>query len=428
MRRWVHKATIALAVLIGSSGLPAAGQGEAVDLQFSLARGEALFYGVTGGAETVIVTPDARQTTQARVEARLAIRVLDVDSSGIMLAESVSEDLRVITGGTTEEPVNGPIVVKVRPNGRIAERVIGGEGMEDFPNALPGRPVRVGESWTRQEAVSISGFTTRGATTWTLAGIDRAGTDRVARVRYRLEGPAAVEGSSRDAQTRVNGTIKLEGEFHWSVERRRPLRESSQISGDVESDSPVQGQRVRSRVTALSTVQQDLITAPMAPPRVPPEMLIVPGRTLGTVSLDMPVAELNARLGRPEPLPEGLGFRAQGLAWRSGIIGFVDPANPDRLIGLDVSLRRHRTERGIGFGSSEGAVLFAYGSSPVRLDMMIPQTGGVRVLIYNDLGIAFALTSDRAHAERGPEHAPIGAVDWITIFPPGGAGRIYPIP
>ncbi|HET8679976.1 MAG TPA: hypothetical protein VFM39_07620, partial [bacterium] len=237
MRRWAHKATIVVAVLIGFSGLPAAGQGEAVDLQFSLARGEALFYAVTGSAETVIVTPEARQTNQVRLESRLAIRVLDVDSTGIMLAESVSEDLRLTTGGTTEEPVDAPTVVRVRPDGRIAERVIGGESAEDFPNALPRRAVRAGESWTRQEEISFAGVTTRGTVTLTLAGIDRAGTDRVARVRYRLEGPAVLEGSPRDAQARVNGTIKLEGEFHWSVERRRPLRESSQISVDVESEA-----------------------------------------------------------------------------------------------------------------------------------------------------------------------------------------------
>ncbi|MGQ0550007.1 MAG: hypothetical protein ACT4PY_10125 [Armatimonadota bacterium] len=426
MGRWVNGAVIAVAVLLGFSGLPVLGQGEVVDLQFSLARGEALFYTVTGGAETVIVTPEARQTTQARVEGRLAIRVLDVDASGVMLAESVSEDLRVTAGGTTEEPIDDPIVVKVRPDGRVVDRVIGAEGLEDFPNALPGRAVRVGDSWTRPGTVSFGGFTHRGTVTLTLDGIDRAGAQSVARVRYRLEGPAASAAPSQ-TQTRVTGTIRLEGEFHWSVERRRPLRESSRIALDVESEGLVQRQPVRARVTALSTVQQELIATPGAP-QVPADQLIVPGRAIGAISLDMPVSEINTRLGNPEALPEGLGFRARGLAWRNTMVGFVDPTNPGRLIGLDVSLRRHRTSRGIGFGSSEGAVLFAYGPSPIRLDMTIPQTGGVRVLIYNDLGIAFALTSDRAHAELGPEHAPIGAVDWITIFPPGGAGRIYPIP
>ncbi len=60
--------------------------------------------------------------------------------------------------------------------------------------------------------------------------------------------------------------------------------------------------------------------------------------------------------------------------------------------------------------------------------MTIPNLGGVRFLIYDDQGIAFAITSDAEHARRGPAHAPIGAVDWITVFRPGGAGKIYPLP
>ncbi len=62
------------------------------------------------------------------------------------------------------------------------------------------------------------------------------------------------------------------------------------------------------------------------------------------------------------------------------------------------------------------------------LNAIDPAIGGVRVLIYNEQGIAFAITSDQAHADRGPNHAPIGAVDWTTVFPPGGAGKIYPLP
>ncbi len=427
MGRWVSRGVIAVAVVLGSCVLQASGQGDVVDLQFSLTRGEALFYAVTGGAESVVVTQEARQTTQARVEGRLAIRALDVDASGLITAEAVSEDLKVTAGGSTEEPIDDPMVVKVQSHGRVVERVLGAEGVEDFPNALPGRPVRRGDSWTRPGVVSFSGFTHRGTRTFTLEGIDRAAGQSVARVRYRLEGPAVPAEPSQAAQTRATGTIRLEGEFHWSVERRRPQRESSRISLDVEVEGVAQGRPVRARVTAVSTVQQELIATPSVP-QVPTDQLIVPGRAVGAITLEMPVSEINSRLGNPETLPEGLGFRARGLAWRNGMMGFVDPTNPGRLIGLDVSLRHHRTEKGIGFGSSEGAVLFAYGRMPVRLDMMIPQTGGVRILIYNDLGIAFALTSDRAHAERGPEHAPIGAVDWITVFPPGGAGRIYPIP
>ncbi|MGH2406080.1 MAG: hypothetical protein ACRDGN_16720 [bacterium] len=428
MRTWVRGAGIALALLLGFSRLPASGQQETVNLQFTLARGEALFYADSGEFDAIVELPNERQRTQIRSEARLAVRVLDVDSSGIMLVESVSEDLRLVAGGETEEPVDEPMLVKVRRDGRIVERVANAEGVEDFPYALPGRAVRVGEAWTRQGAISQAGFTSQGATTLTLQSIERVGTERVARVRYRTEG-TMVPGRPPQpgTQVRLTGTMRVEGEFQWSVERGRPLRASSQMSIDVDSEVTAQGQTSRARAMVRATSRQEPIAAPGAS-QVPADQLIVPGRMVGAISFEMPISEVNTRLGSPESLPDGVGFRARGLAWSNGMVGYVDPANPARLVGLDVSLRRHRTDRGIAFGSSEGAVLFAYGAPPVRLDMMIPQTGGVRILIYNDLGIAFAVTSDAAHANLGPEHAPVGAVDWITIFPPGGAARIFPIP
>lgn len=54
--------------------------------------------------------------------------------------------------------------------------------------------------------------------------------------------------------------------------------------------------------------------------------------------------------------------------------------------------------------------------------------GAVRMLVYDDQGIAFAITSDKEHAARSGRHAPMGAVDWIVIFAPGDAGKIFPLP
>ena len=73
-------------------------------------------------------------------------------------------------------------------------------------------------------------------------------------------------------------------------------------------------------------------------------------------------------------------------------------------------------------------MLIAYGMTPTRVDLTLPELGAMRFLIYDDLGVAFALNLDSAHAARGASHAPVGAVDWTIIFTPGTAGRIFQLP
>jgi hypothetical protein len=199
----------------------------------------------------------------------------------------------------------------------------------------------------------------------------------------------------------------------------------------IEIQVEVTGPRETTRVATTARIaerREALAAERVTVPAVSPDRLIAPGKGIGPFTLDLPVAELTSRLGAPRSRDPDVGFRAPSLGWPNGLAGFVDPADQTKLVGLEIADRSYRTDKGIGFGSSQGAVLLAYGMPPARVEMTIPNLGGARLLIYNEQGVAFAITSDESHAERGPEHAPIGAVDWITVFPPGGAARIFPLP
>jgi hypothetical protein len=52
----------------------------------------------------------------------------------------------------------------------------------------------------------------------------------------------------------------------------------------------------------------------------------------------------------------------------------------------------------------------------------------MRILVYNDLGVAFGVVSEAALAARAIGPIPAGLVRWVTVFPPGAAARIYPMP
>ena len=102
----------------------------------------------------------------------------------------------------------------------------------------------------------------------------------------------------------------------------------------------------------------------------------------------------------------------------------------DRGFRLGVADRRFRTDKGLGFGSSLGAVLFAHGTSPTRLNMKFGSGSSdtVLVLIYNAEGIAYAITAEGQPSRAARSRAPLGAVRWILVFPPGGAEKIFPLP
>ncbi len=423
---------VVIALFIVLLAQPIAAQTESVDLQVKVAAGEVRYHANSGVIQLSLDIAGQRSSVDAQVAARRAVRVLDVSPDGVMLTEVTLEDFRITTGGRTEEPAESPWTFRVAPDGRIVEKIVGAEGVDDFPISLPGRPVRVGESWTRQTRLTQSGITAQGTGTFTLVAVERSGDARIARIRLNFSGTvtgAPLGPLPPGAEARTSGTMRATGEAQWSVERGWLVRESSDLTIDVQADVTAQGQTGRVRLTLRGTSRHEpLASEDVTVPPISADRLIAPGKGIGPFTFDLPASEFTNRLGEPEPRPGDLGFGAPSVRWPNGLAGFIDPDDQTKIIGLNISERSYRTAKGLKFGSPEGAVLLAYGMTPVKVTMTIPNLGGVRVLIYNEQGIALAITSDAEHARRGPAHAPIGAVDWITVFPPGTAGKIYPMP
>lgn len=432
--------SLVFAGLVSLYALPVSAQ-ETFDLQFRLGRGEVLYYtrSFESSFSFQIAVPGAapiRTSAMAQAEGRVAVRVLDLNQDGAMLVESVVEDARVTADGRTEQPIGEPALLRVRPDGKIVEWLIKPatyEGFEDFPTGLPGRPVKAGDSWTAQFRYRQEGFTIAMNQTATLLGVEAGTEGRVARLRYISEGrlvdlslPPPPPGFQwRTTSFTARGTDEIE----WLVDRGRLLSDKAEVTVEFQLELVGEGLTIRGGGTLRFTLQdralpRESVTVP--PP--PPELLIAPGKGMGPSTLDLPLADLNSRLGAASA-PESLElFNAPRVTWPTGLAAYVDPADSAKVIGLETGDRRYRTDRGIGFGSSQGAVLFAYGTSPVIIEMTLPSVGGARLLIYNDQGIAFGVTSDTQHARRGPAHAPIGTVDWVTVFAPGGAGKIFKMP
>jgi len=431
MSRAMRVTVVVVALTAALWTAPAAAQ-ETVEFQLRLARGEVVHATFTASAEIAFQVADQRQTASFTVEAREVTRVLAVDPDGTITVEVVFEDFRVSEGGRTEEAIDAPITLKVRPDGRVVERQTGDYSEEDFPFGFPGRAARIGERWTRQTRLEEGGITGQGTVTYTLAGVERAAEGRVARITYAVEGQvsgADIGPLPPGAQSRATGTIRGTGELFWAVERGRLLRLNDETTFEAQVEVSAQGQTIRVALALQSKAQRVPLAAErVTVPAVAAEFLIAPGKGIGPFALDQSVADLTGRLGNPSNQAPTPGLRAPVVFWTNGLGGLVDPADGNRLVGLEIADRRYRTDKGIAFGFSQGAVLMAYGMSPARQEITMPNLGGARIMIYNDLGIAFAITSDKQHAEAGPGHAPVGAVDWITIFPPGQASRIYALP
>ncbi len=413
-------------------GCAGRGQTETVEIQLKLARGEAFYYAFSASGQAMTQIAGMSGTSTFQLDGREALRALDVSDDGTMLVEWVLEEARQSSGpGRNEELLYAPVTLKVRGDGKVVERQSGAYESDDFPFGLPGRPVRIEETWTREERITESGLKGQIVQTFTVAAVERSGDGRIARITQRTEGrvTGSEAGATPGSQIRVNGVIRGSGEILWALEQGRLLRQADDLSIDTQIDASAQGQSVRLTMSIRSKTRKELLAADrVTVPAVAADLLITPGKGIGTFTLDLPVEDLSTRLGSPTSRSADLGLRAAAVSWPDGLVGYVDAADQTKLIGLEIADRRYRTERGIGFGSSQGAVLLAYGLAPVRLDITIPNLGGVRMLIYDDQGIAFAVTSDQAHAGAGPRHAPLGSVDWITVFPPGSAGKIFPLP
>lgn len=113
--------------------------------------------------------------------------------------------------------------------------------------------------------------------------------------------------------------------------------------------------------------------------------------------------------------------------WRNGLVAYVVVEADHKVVGLETSDRRYRSARGVGVAMSEGAVRLAYGLAPVRLEMRLPDLGDYRLLIYDNEGIAFAVVSEENLRTRRVLPIPVGLVAWVTVFPAGEGGRIFPL-
>lgn len=405
---------------------PASAQGQPVELELRLSRGEVVYYTSEASVNVSLEIGPLKQANEAVAQARQVTRVIDVDSAGVALIESVLEDLRVTSAGRVEEALDKPMLLRVGRDAKVVDRRTGDP--EDFPVPLPGRPVSVGESWSRQLRFDEQGISGSGTLTFTLAAIDQTTAGRVARIRVRSEGSATGTAGTGPG-TRGRGRLQGGGELEWSLDQGRLLSSVDDRTVEIQYEVTVQGQTVQGKM--VMRVRENL--APLAASSVPvpavtPEFLVSPGKGIGGVTFDLPFSDVSARLGASTARNMGNLYSAPSIEWRGGIVGFTDPSDQSKLIGLEVGDRRYRTEKGLGFGSSKGAVLLTHGMSPAQIEMQIPNLGGATALVYDDQGIAFVLTSDEAHASRGPTHAPVGAVDWIIVFPPGGAAKIFRTP
>jgi hypothetical protein len=437
VKRWLQAMVLALSLAF-SVLPPAAGQ-EAVEFRLRVSQGETLYYALTVTLEEDVVVPGTRRTDRGEGTAREAVRVIDVATDGSVHLEVALENYRLRSGSSTEEPVSAPQNMRVRGDGRVLELDTGKE-TDRYYVILPDRPIRTGESWTRRaqtsDTLSLLPFGIIAVThdlteTRTLESVE-AGGDRIARIRGRIEGTSTSPWTPiLFGQARVRGTIRGTEELHWSLERGRVVRFDSEITEEFTLEIMTFGQSSSGKVTERATIRRAALPAEGATgPEVAAEFLIVPGKSIGATTLEMTVTDITGRLGPPAASPDNTmwgadrGFRAQVRNWR-GLVGYLDSADETRLAGLGIVDRRYRTAKGVGFGSAHGAVLFAYGMTPPRIEMR-GQGIVTRVLIYDDQGIAFGFTGDKTHP--GGAQGPLGSLDWIIVFAPGGAAKVFTMP
>lgn len=443
--RWMSILVAAL-VLASPATSPVAGQTEPIQLLVKFERGETLYYHVVTSTEDSReppVLPWLPRTVRATAEGRLAMRVLDVDPDGTMAVEEVIEDARVTTGGRVADQLDEPDTFKMRPDGEIVE-VQGSEEAAralEFATRFPGHPLSVGDTWNASSKTRYLGATLEVTSTSTLTGVDRTDVGRVAHIRTRVEGTIKEDNQPRrrDAQVHMSGTERGSKEEVWSVEQGRLVQRRSEFAVDLHLTIVARGQTVRVHHTAHSTGRLDALPRDqVVVTAVGPDALIAPGKAVGAVALDQRIDDLTTRLGSPLSggyAPDGTmwgadrGFRATAVGWPNGLVAYVDPQDQSALLGLGVAGRRFRTDQGLGVGSSRGAVLFAHAKPPTRVNMRFGSRSAdaVLVLIYNDEGIAYAIAAEGQPSRAAPSRAPLGTVRWVVVFPPGSAGKIFPL-
>ena len=425
-------------VLVPVMTCPAAAQPDTVELHLKLEQAEPFYF--LFSTQVSEEAPGGRETKNA--EGRLTLRVLDVEPDGTKAVESVIENMRVTTNGQAREVADMPEVAKIRPDGTI----VGVRGGEKFglPLSLakefPRRPLSVGDSWGTVFNTEHLSATAAINVTFTLESVDRTDAGRAAHIHARVRGTVTrfnllpQEALPYQAHVPATGTVEGSGDVIWLVEQGQLLHSNLKTVVDVDFVTSASGQTYRGHVRSQATVRLEAL-----PRAVSPDLLIVPGKAIGSFGLDQRMDGLVGRLGSPGSglsAPDATmwggdrGFRATVVAWPQRFVGYVDPDDPSAILGLGTADPRFRTDKGLGPGSSEGAVLSAHGVSPTRLTMAstFDFPDPVEVLIYNDQGIAYAITVEDEQSRTARPRPPLGLVRWIIIFAPGSAGKILPLP
>ena len=165
---------------------------------------------------------------------------------------------------------------------------------------------------------------------------------------------------------------------------------------------------LRLLVVALVSVSAVSVSAAPAP-----STIIVPGRALGDLTVDMSLAEIKQRLGNPGDCGSLLNPRDVGVCeWKAlGIWVTYDlPSEETRVLTKDVAAdRAWRTDQGLSGSSSVDDVVRVHGQP----DAIIPvPPAKVTTYRYVDAGIQFTLVVD-------PTSDRDGRINEIGIFRPG---------
>lgn len=429
---------VAFALSTGVAVLPVSAQTgsqtEPVLFQIISAPGEALYYDFALSIRLsmeIFGTPIA--VLDVEQMGREAVRTLNVEPNGSMMVEAAFEDFSQTAGSHTQDVLFSPVTFTMRPNGKIVDIDMtfpDAQLIKDIGFVMPDRPLVAGDSWTTPFESDEQGMHIRGTSTITLAEVESTSSGRVGHFRTRSEGTVTGGNFAKlppGVQARFTATAHGTGETDWSVDRGRLLgdTEETTVEGTLEMTS--EGMTIHGTMTGTISVQVQALES-ITVPAVPPDKLITAGKGIGAYTIGQSVAEVTSELGSPTIIPGG-GKRPAMLAWTTGLQGYVDAIDPKNLLSLQIGDDpRFRTDKGIGFGSTRGAVLLAYGLTPTRGEVSRPDGARVNVLIYNDQGIAFALASTGPLFVIGGGRAPANTVVGVTVFPPGGAAELFPPP
>ena len=428
--------TLALSTVV--SVLPASAQtsapAEPVLFQILSTRGETLYYDVAQSVRLSIEISGSSFASAVEQTGREAVRTLDVAPDGSLKVEVALEDFSQTVGGHTQDVLFSPVTFTEEPDGKIVDldpAFPSADFFKDMSIELPRRPLAPGDSWTIPFDTVQEGLHIHGTSTITLAGVESTSDGRVGHFRTRLDGTVSSGGFGKlPPGVRMNFNAKASGggTTDWSVDHGRLLGTLMDVDIDGGMDMSGGGQTLHGTLKGTVSLQAQAITPEsVTVPAVPPDRLITAGKGIGAYTIGQPIAELESDLGAPTVTP-GAGKRPTALVWVTGLEGYVDAIDPDHVLSFQIDDDlRFRTDKGIGCGSSRGAVLIAFGLSPA--EVRLPDSGETHryALIYNDQGIAFTIATSGPLFVYGGGRLPANTVVSVTVFPPGGAAEFFPL-